>query len=110
MDEHVPRAVTMGLRRRGIDVLTAQEDRMDRQPDSAVLSRATELGRVLFTQDDDLLREARLRQERGGSFLGVIYAHQMHVTIGQLVKDLELIGTVAETTEFHDRVEFLPLK
>ena len=26
MDEHIPKAVTLGLRMRGIDVLTAQED------------------------------------------------------------------------------------
>lgn len=26
MDEHVPRAISVGLRLRGVDVLTAQED------------------------------------------------------------------------------------
>ncbi len=28
MDQHVPRAVTLGLRRRGVDVLTTQEAAM----------------------------------------------------------------------------------
>lgn len=58
MDVHVRRAVTEGLRLRGVDVLTAQEDGTRRLADPLLLDRANELGRVLFTQDDDLLREA----------------------------------------------------
>ncbi|MCC6392358.1 MAG: DUF5615 family PIN-like protein [Bryobacterales bacterium] len=56
MDVHVPGAVTMSLRMRGIDVLTAQEDGSATLDDSTLLKRATELGRILVTQDD-LLRE-----------------------------------------------------
>ena len=62
MDVHVRRAVTAGLRLRGVDVLTAQEDDTGELPDPELLNRATELGRALFTQDDDLLREAKRRQ------------------------------------------------
>jgi predicted nuclease of predicted toxin-antitoxin system len=65
MDEHVPRAITEGLRLRGVDVLTAQEDNRRRASDSELLDRATELGRILFTQDSDLLREAARRQRTG---------------------------------------------
>ena len=61
-DVHVRRAVTVGLRIRGVDVLTAQEDAAGHLDDVALLDRASELGRVLFTQDDDLLREARDRK------------------------------------------------
>jgi predicted nuclease of predicted toxin-antitoxin system len=43
---------------RGVDVLTAQEDGAATLPDSDLLNRATDLGRVLFTQDEDLLNEA----------------------------------------------------
>lgn len=60
MDVHVPYAVTTGLRLRGVDVLTAQEDGASELDDPALLDRATELGRVLYTQDDDLLRESKL--------------------------------------------------
>ena len=58
MDHHVPRAITEGLRLRSIDVITAYEDGADDMDDPALLDRANELGRVLFTQDDDLLAEA----------------------------------------------------
>jgi predicted nuclease of predicted toxin-antitoxin system len=54
MDVHIRRAVTEGLRLRGVDVLTAQEDKAAELDDALLLDRATELGRVLFTHDDDL--------------------------------------------------------
>ena len=56
MDVHVPSAVTLGLRRRGLDILTSQEDGTTRFDDDALLARATELGRALLSQDSDLLR------------------------------------------------------
>jgi predicted nuclease of predicted toxin-antitoxin system len=61
MDVHVRRAVTAALRLRSIDVLTAQEDGAAELDDDRLLQRATELGRVLVSQDEDLLRV-------GGSF------------------------------------------
>ncbi len=50
---------------RGVDVLTAQEDNTARLSDSELLDRASELERVLFSQDDDLLAEATIRQSKG---------------------------------------------
>ena len=48
MDEHVPRAISIGLRLRGVDVLTAQEDGLRNTPDAVLLDRATAIGRVIF--------------------------------------------------------------
>ena len=59
MDEHVYRAITAGLRLREVDVLTAQEDDRRNTPDPILLDRATELGRVMSSQDEDLLIEAQ---------------------------------------------------
>ncbi|MCO6452918.1 MAG: DUF5615 family PIN-like protein [Caldilineales bacterium] len=107
MDEHVPRAIMNGLRLRGIDVLTAQEDGMAGQPDAALLDRATELRRVIFTQDDDFLAEAHKRQDI--AFAGIVYTHQLRLGIGAIISDLALIAAVAEYEEMVGRVEFLPL-
>jgi len=65
MDVHVPAAITRGLLLRGVDVLTAQVDGTTALEDPALLDRATALGRVLFSQDDDLLAEATLRSVPG---------------------------------------------
>ncbi|HAV64455.1 MAG TPA: hypothetical protein DCY13_19065 [Verrucomicrobiales bacterium] len=94
MDVHVPVAITHGLVLRGVDVLTAQLDRAAELEDSALLARATELGRVLFSQDSDLLAEAGARQRSNKPFAGVVYAHQLGITIGQAVTDLELLAQV----------------
>jgi Domain of unknown function (DUF5615) len=51
MDVHIPQSITIQLRRRNIDVLTAQEDNTIALPDEQLLERSTELRRVLFTQD-----------------------------------------------------------
>jgi hypothetical protein len=44
MDVHVPMPIARGLRRRGVDVLTAQEDNARRLTDPQLLDRAMGLG------------------------------------------------------------------
>ncbi len=109
MNQHVPRAITTGLRLHGADVLTAQEDNASRFSDSELLNRATELGRVLFTQDDDLLAEAVKRQRNGITFAGVIYAHQLRVAIGTCIRELDLIAKALEPEDLKNLIQFLPL-
>jgi hypothetical protein len=110
MDVHVPYAITIALRLRGVDVLTAQEDKSHELEDADLLDRASSLGRILFTRDDDLLREGALRQEKGGSFVGIVYAHQLSVSVGQCVVDLELVTKASDPDEWISRLEYLPLK
>ncbi len=107
IDEHVHRAITIGLRLRGVDLLTVQEDGRRNTPDPEIVARAAELGRVIFSQDEDMLVEATRRQRTGEPFAGIIYAHQLH--IGICVHDLELIAQVAELEDMINCVEYLPL-
>jgi hypothetical protein len=65
---------------------------------------------VLFTQDDDLLGEAARRQETGERFAGLVYGHQLHVTIGECIADLELIAGATDPEEWTNVVVFLPLR
>lgn len=58
MDVHVPYPVTSALLARRVDVLTAQWDDTTRLPDPESLDRASALGRVLVSSDEDLLAEA----------------------------------------------------
>lgn len=109
MDQHVPRAITVGLRMRGVDVLTAFEDGASELDDPDLLDRASELKRALFTQDDDLIAESVKRQENNIHFYGVIYAHQLRVPIGICVRDLELIAKAGEPDDIINKIQFLPL-
>lgn len=107
-DECANGLVIRALREGDVDVLTVQEDALEGQPDAVVLDRATELERVLFSQDQDLLAEATRRQRSGESFAGVIYAHQ-EVPIRVCIDDLMLIAGACDLAEYQDRVEYLPL-
>ena len=110
LDVHVRRHITVALRSRGVDVLTAQEDEAATLPDPELLDRVSGLGRVLFCLDQDLLAEAVTRQRNGVPFAGLIFAEQTGPTIGQCVRDLELMAKVLDPVDIADRVEFLPLK
>jgi len=110
MDHHVPRAITQGLRARGVNVVTAYEDGADQMLDHELLDRADQLGRVLFTQDQDLLVEAAKRQESGTFFRGVICIRQAQISIGACIQDLEIIAKVYDPEDLFNLVEYLPLK
>lgn len=108
MDVHVPQAITEQLRRRGVDVLTAIEDGAATLPDDELLERTTVLGRVLFTQDIRFKALAEDWQRQGRQFAGLIFGHQLRGTIGEFVRDLELIARVSEGDEWVNMVEHLP--
>jgi len=109
MDEHVPRAITEGVKRRGVDVLTVQADDAGGSDDVVVLNRAMAIGRVVVRNDDDFQLEAARRQRTGEQFAGVIFVDLNRITIGHCISDLELIGHVGEPEDLANRVEYLPL-
>lgn len=109
MNHNVPATITAGLRLLGVDVLTAYEDGSHQLDDPDLLDRADQLGRVLFTRDDDLVTEAARRQREEIPFVGVIYAHQLRVSIGAAVRDLELIAKIGEPDDLRNTLHYLPL-
>jgi len=109
MDVHVPRAISEQLRLRGVDVLTAQQDGTTEHEDAQLLDRALALGRVVFSQDQDFLVIAAQRQDSGQTFAAIVFAEQRHISIGQCVADLELIGIAGSPDDFTNRLVRLPL-
>jgi hypothetical protein len=110
MDHNLPLAITEQLRQRGIDLITAQEDDAHELDDTALLHRATSLGRVIVTQDADFLAIADDWQHSRRRFSGIIYAHPLRNKIGQIIDDLELIARAAEPGEIDSQVIYLPLR
>jgi hypothetical protein len=47
--------------------------------------------------------------QAGRDFAGLIYAHQLSVTIGQAVRDLELIAKTLDPQDMRNHIEFIPL-
>ena len=99
MDVHVPKAITVGLRLRGVDVITAQDDESITLPDSELLERATRLGRAVVTFDSDFLSEAARRQTEWIDFGGVIYARLLRISVSECIRDLELIAKPGEPVD-----------
>lgn len=109
MDDHVPAAITQGLRSRGVDGLTSYEDGTAEFDDPPVLARATELGRVVFSQDADFLVITNQWLKTGREFSGLVYVHQLRLTIGQAIQDLTLIAQVLDPEDMRNRIQYLPL-
>src|SRR5881396_1045276 len=109
MDVHVPQPITDQLRRRGVEVITAIEDGFSQRDDHELLERAGQLGRLVFTQDIRFKALAEDWQRESRPFSGLLFGHQLTGTIGQYVKDLELIAKASDPTEWRNVVEYLPL-
>jgi hypothetical protein len=109
MDVHVPQAVTLQLRRRGVEVLTAIEDGTAEWSDDDLLDRCAGLAWLLVTFDIRFKAMAEDWQRSGRYFGGLIYAHPLRISIGHLVQDLELIAKATEPSEWINVVEHLPL-
>ena len=109
MDHHVHSAITQGLRRRGIACLTAEEDGTERLADDLLLMRASELGRIMFSQDDDLLAIAADWIRSSRQFARLIFGHPLGLTVGRAVGDLELIAQVLSAEEMRSQIFWIPL-
>jgi hypothetical protein len=91
-------------------VLTAQEDDSTQMRDADLLSRVRSLGRLLFTQDIRFRAMAQDWQRSGRDFGGLVFGHPLHGSIGQYVRDLELVAKATDPVDWRGRVEHLPLR
>ena len=108
MDQHIHLAITEGLRRRGIDVLTAFEDDRADADDEVLLHRATDLNRIFVSQDQDLLRITAEWRRAGRPFAGVAFAIQQDIDIGHTIEYLELIAHAMLPEEVLNGVMYIP--
>ena len=102
MDEHVPATVTVGLRLRGVDVLTAQEAGMLEASGQDHLALALSQDRVVFTQDADFLR----LRATGIRHAEIAYVSQQ-TPIGYVIRGLMLIYQILEPEDMQNHWEFL---
>ena len=110
MDHHVHQSITDGLRRRGIDVITAFEDGREEEDDEVLLERATALDRILVSQDEDLLKIATRWQRTPREFAGLVYAIEQHIDIGGTIEYIELIAHLKTSDEMRNSIEYVPTR
>jgi hypothetical protein len=100
-DEHVSRAVVLGLRQRGVDVLTVGDCGLLGGSDEEHMAFALKHIRCIITQDTDFLALAT-----GRAHAGIVYAPQQ-TTVGVLIRGIMLIHQLMTAEEMAGLVEFL---
>jgi len=103
LDENLSPRIAEQLRRRGIDVVTVHDVGALGDTDENHLHRATSLGRVLCTHDEDYLILAASGVEHAGIVHGVQEKHG----IGDWVNGLELICSVYSLADMVNHIEYL---
>ena len=107
LDEHIPPAVAIALRHRGIDVTTTVDAGLVGAEDHQHLDFATAAGRVVITvvitQDADFVR---LHAE-GVPHAGIAYWRTRTRSLGDVLRRLVLIHGALLPEEMKGRVEYL---
>ena len=102
VDVHVHRAITEGLRIRGVEVLTCQEANLAVSRDEEIVQFAMEQGWVIFSQDADFLQICSQKFPHKG----LVYSHKRN-GIGQIIQGLLLISEVLSPSDMEDHIEFI---
>jgi hypothetical protein len=102
-DQHIPGAVARGLRRRGVEVLTAQEAGRCGNTDLEQLEFAYENEYVVVSFDSDFLALAA----SGVPHNGVAFCPATKYTIGELIYALLLVSDVLDMSDMRNHIEFL---
>lgn len=105
-DECVNQAICLGLRLRGVTVLTAQEDGRDATDDNKILIRATELNYLLVTSDEDFFLIANTQLQKSIAFTGIIFL-RAQLAVGYAVESLEIYAKLGDLEDFTNKITFL---
>ncbi len=103
MYQHFPSPVSQGLRRHGIDVLTAQEAGRCGLSDADQLAFATAEDRVMVTFDTDFLA----LHQSGVTHAGIAWCQEQKYSVGQLIQALLLLHGVLDRDAMRNHVEYL---
>lgn len=106
-NESVPVAVAEGLKRRGVEALSARDVGNLGLTDEQQLAYAQALNMVLFTHDDDFLRIAHERLVSGQPHGGIIYVHQQKLGLGEIIRRLKVITELMNEEDLRNHIEFL---
>jgi hypothetical protein len=102
-DQHIPAAVSAGLKQHGVDVLTAQATNRCGATDQEQIAFASSDARVVVTFDTDYLAmdAAGVRHE------GIAWCPATKYSIGELIQALLLVHGVLDCDDMRNHVEYL---
>ncbi len=104
MDVHVPGPITWGLRLRGVEVLTCQDDKTTRWADENLLVRAAELRRVMVSFDEDFKRVVASFLATGHEFSGYVHIPHARLMVGECVTKLTALARIFDSDDVWNTV------
>jgi hypothetical protein len=106
-DVHVVFGVVQALRRRGMDVVTAQDRGSDEADDAELLAEALADERVMLTNDTDFLILAAHYSARGEAFAPIYFWPQQGRPVGEVVRRVLREAALEDYPSACSRVHFL---
>jgi predicted nuclease of predicted toxin-antitoxin system len=106
-DECVDGRVMAGLRRRGVDVVTAHDEGLLSASDTRHMERASEIGRTLLSADQDFLTIVHDLQARGLPFPGLLYI-QSNTSVGDAIRAIADAAEILDPADMESWVEWIP--
>ena len=105
-DECVNGHLVAGLRRRGIDVVTAADEELRGADDPAQLERAIALGRTMVTGDQDFLPLVNQLLRDGLEFPGLIFILP-RTTVGAALRSIVVLVEATQAPAMRNRIEWI---
>ena len=102
-DEHIPYPVVKGLRRRGLEVVTVQEEGLSSADDEEIMEYALNKGLCIYTRDTDFLKH----HKTGKKHAGIIYHHPLAYSVGEAIRKILVLNEVAESEGLKGYIKFL---
>jgi len=106
-DENVDIRIVEGLRRRGVDVLSAREKGALGINDEEHFEKAKDLKAVIFTHDPHFIEIAERLVESDKGHYGLIFAEMHRFGLGECIRRLALYAEIILSQEMINRIEFL---
>ena|SRR5712691_5334960 len=85
IDQHVRAAIAVGLRSRGVDVVTVQERGLCGTDDNSLLAMATSEGRLMVTEDKDFHNYHGQWMTAGRTHAGIAFMRP-RLSIGEAIR------------------------
>lgn len=105
-DEHVKSGIVEALRRRGMDIVTAQERRQRQTDDDVLLAAATSESRLMLTNDPDFLKIHAEWLASGRSHAGIVF-WQQNLGIGEAMRRILQYALKTTPEDAANNVKFL---
>lgn len=106
-DVHVVFAIVQALRRRGMDVVTAQDRGRQEAADAELLAEALADQRVILTNDADFLVSAARYSAQGETFAPIYFWPQQGRSVGETFRRILREASLEDYRSACSRVHFL---